>query len=184
MEVWWVMVTPVHGDHYSVELAESGHSASLVRMSDSERRGSAVPWEFKNAGRGADLPGMGFFDGLDGDEERPGWQVGPRRRWSPPPTGRLSHFAYTDPEDYDVPRGERSDEDEEADEESVDRGPEFHPMPDEKPDPRAQWDGIRGCWTVYDPTAGEWEAITPPVGEDDGEDDSAGEVTPRVAPAD
>lgn len=110
---------------------------------------------------------MGFFDGLGADREASGWRVGPRHDWSAPPPGRLDPFAYTDPDAYDVARIPGPDDEDDADDE-VEHAPAFHPMPDEKPDPRAQWDGTSGCWTVYDESVGDWLPITNtvPGGED------------------
>lgn len=104
---------------------------------------------------------MGFFDGLGGDEERSGWRIGPRRRWSGPSVERLDPFAYTDPDDYDVSRLPRPDDEDAADGETAF---ESHPIPGDKPDPRAQWDGTSGCWIVYDESVGDWVRLTDPLG--------------------
>ena len=33
------------------------------------------------------------------------------------------------------------------------------PEPDERPDPRAQWDEVKGEWVVWDEADNEWEAL-------------------------
>ena len=43
-----------------------------------------------------------------------------------------------------------------SDEPEAESGPERHAMPAERPDPRAQWDGIRGVWVVYDESVNAW----------------------------
>ncbi len=40
--------------------------------------------------------------------------------------------------------------------EEADQGPEGEPMPDEKPDPRAQWDDVRAVWILWDQEKGAW----------------------------
>jgi hypothetical protein len=38
--------------------------------------------------------------------------------------------------------------------------PTRHAQPDDKPDPRAQWDGVEGHWIVWDEAADDWVPIS------------------------
>ncbi len=38
----------------------------------------------------------------------------------------------------------------------TDDGPDRRAMPHDKPDPRAQWDGVAGEWIIWDDDAGDW----------------------------
>lgn len=103
---------------------------------------------------------MGFFEGL-------GRYIGPRRRRRRglhlgPEDGGFDEAAA----DADATRARLSDHLYEGvsrvpggdDGEDV-GGPDARPMPDERPDPRAQWDGVRGCWILWDPDSQSWEPI-------------------------
>lgn len=67
-------------------------------------------------------------------------------------SGRLSDSLYEGTSR--VPRSA------EAEDESLPEDAPHLPVTGERPDPRAQWDDVRGCWVVWDTEQNDWTPIT------------------------
>lgn len=105
---------------------------------------------------------MGFFDGLGRRRRRRGFRIG----WGESDDDGYHGDNYLDQlaAEGDATRIRLSD----ATYEGVSRvptegepdptpvGPKRHAIPDEKPDPAAQWDDAKGCWIKWDPSANRW----------------------------
>jgi hypothetical protein len=99
-----------------------------------------------------------FFDGIDFDGDGAGSGLGMERLAANADSTRirLSDAVYEGVSR--VPPADDELEDDDPDGDGV-PGRHSHAMPDEKPDPAAQWDDAQGCWIKWNVETNAWEPL-------------------------